>query len=300
MKIAGATVNGLKNSVLQKEFNSLFEKGYSQFQIRKIKILLSKFYNYALAQDLALKNPCVGVKVPTLSEARELSPDDTSALLFSQEEMEKIFKSTDGVNTGHYMYTILRIAFATGMRMGEILGLSFENIDLENKFIYVRKSLKRRRLYRADNTWYYDFILGAPKTKSSVRDIPIMENLEIDIEREKARDENAGKTVNAETPLFTTENFKFVGHDSARRAWNRILKRAGLRQEEGDNKRRRLHNARHTCATNLFNNSNNIQLVSKILGHSSTLITEKIYTHLTPQNLTAAMEKTNWLFDKND
>jgi integrase len=299
MKISNITVNELKTTALQKEFNEMFEKGLTRVQIGKVRALLNKFYNYAISQDWALKNPCAGTNIPASPEdaERENQPLNIAPLVFSDEELDRIFKSTEGKNTGRYMYAILRVAFTTGMRIGEILGLSFENVDLDKKRIYVRKSLKHQRIYEKDGTWRYSHALGATKTKSSVRDVPITESLlnvlREYIEREEALYAEAGKTITPETLLFTTENFKYLEYDSVRRAWTRILKRAGVRQEkEGDSKRRRLHNARHTFGSNLCNNGINMQTTASLMGHGSTKTTE-IYTHSTFEDMADAMEKTD-------
>jgi integrase len=309
MKIADMTLNAIKGPALQKEFNEMFkEKGYSSSQISNIRKLLRKFFAYAVFNKWSLENPCVGVKPPKKVVVREKKSalDNQTIFPLSLEEMRKVFGSVDGMNTSSYMLPLLRLAFATGLRKGEILGLSYGNIDFKNKLIYVRDALKEQKFHREDGTSYYKLVLDLPKNQPSVRDVDMMDEL-VDflkeyIEKEKLRYATANKIIDDNTLFFTTEAFNPINGRNLSRAWYRILARADLRQsiEDKEKGRQRFHNIRHTFATNLYASTRDSFYVSNQMGHESTRTTEKIYMHLIPQSRRDAINKMNWIFENGE
>lgn len=147
------------------------------------------------------------------------------------------------------------ISLYTGLRLGELLALKWENVDFENHIIYVK------------NTVYYKdkhFIYSSPKTKSSIRMIPIP-NFLISFLKSIKRTSKS---------MFVISNK--LGDPIIPRTYQRefaaILKKCGLSHQG-------FHSLRHTFATRAIECGMDVKSLADILGHSNPMITLKRYTH---------------------
>ncbi len=139
--ISNIPIKDIKSLKLQELYNKL-----SSGQAKKVYKLLNQFFKYAESQNYLFKNPNIAItlKKETKEINRIIADRKTKFQYFTKEEIPElleIFKSTQ-------YYDVVRFALGTGMRKGEILGLQWEDIDLNNKEIYVRHNLS----YMADIT----------------------------------------------------------------------------------------------------------------------------------------------------
>ena len=163
------------------------------------------------------------------------------------------------------------VAVATGMRQGELLALKWQDADLENAKLSVRRTLTRSggRL-----------LLGEPKTKKSRRTIYLTETavlaLREHLSRQVAQIETLGDLYRDEGLVFASEIGTLINPSNLRRrSFAPLLKRAGL-------PRIRFHDLRHTCATLLLSCDVHPKYVQEILGHSNIAITLDTYSHVMP------------------
>ena len=175
---------------------------------------------------------------------------------------------TAAANWEYYQY--FATLALTGIRRGEGLGLQWCDADLNitSPTLHIR-----RTAYKLDNgEWRFE----KPKTKRSDRVIALPISLALLLQR--MRDE---QEANAEWcgRQFSINDFIFVRPDGSlpdprylSKVFQRIVEGAGL-------KRIRLHDLRHTCATLLRKSGQPIEVISKMLGHASILVTLKIYDH---------------------
>jgi integrase len=172
---------------------------------------------------------------------------------------------------------LLATALYTGMRLSELLGLTWAEVDFEARLIRVRAQLSRARLGTPARR-------VAPKTRAAVRDIPLAPQLAAVLagERGRCRFAEDGDYVFA-TGLGTP----LAQRNVARTALARAARRAGL---DGDGQPRlRFHDLRHTFASHLIVDLRlDVCQVSRILGHARTAITLDVYTHLFEQARHAA------------
>ena len=149
------------------------------------------------------------------------------------------------------------IELATGLRRGELLGLKWEDIDLEQGIIHVR-----RQIARIDGE-----IVEAPlKTKNSYRSVSIGQDA-VEILREQQRKTNSEY-------VFPSPTGGPISPDSVLKMLHRVLKRAGLPEIH-------FHDMRHTFATMALQNGVDIKTVSGMLGHYSAGFTLDTYAHVT-------------------
>jgi integrase len=172
---------------------------------------------------------------------------------------------------------LLATALYTGMRLSEVLGLTWADVDLDVRLIRVRAQLSRAHLGAPARRI-------APKTRAAVRNIPLTPQLAALLESERrhthfASDDHYVFTTRHGTPLSQ--------RNVARTALARAAARAGL---DGQGRPPlRFHDLRHTFASHLIVDLRlDVCQVSRILGHARTAITLDVYTHLFEQARHAA------------
>ncbi|MCF3104521.1 site-specific integrase [Streptomyces roseoverticillatus] len=166
------------------------------------------------------------------------------------------------------LYAAFVLAASLGLRRGEILGLSWGDVDLDRRTLSVRSQLQRvqKELY-ADTT---------KNRRSRVIPLPLIciAPLRWQRLRQKAQQVAAGTDwLNDGDYVFTTRTGRPIEPRNLSRSFERIGQRAGL-------PRIRLHDARHGCASLLFAAGVQPRVVMEILGHSQIAVTMNVYTHV--------------------
>ena len=169
------------------------------------------------------------------------------------------------------METLYVLAVTTGLRQGELLGLKWDDVDLESELIRVRRTLVRHK---------GRLLLGEPKTKRSRRTVRLTETatkaLEEHLARQIAEIERLGDLYEDQGLVFATQRGTLVNPSNLRkRFFVPLLNKAGLPSI-------RFHDLRHTCATLLLSRNVNPKVVSEILGHATVAITLDTYSHVLP------------------
>lgn len=203
--------------------------------------------DFAIDQKLIAANPTDGCALPKLEhrEMKTLPAEQLASFLHEAKE--------NGVFEMYY------IELATGLRRGELLGLKWEDIDLERGTIQVRCQVAQIN----------GEVVEVPlKTKNSYR------TLSIGADAVEILKEQQAKT-NSEY-VFPSPTGGPISPDSILNMLHRVLKRAGLPQI-------RFHDMRHTFATLALQNGVDIKTVSGMLGHYSAGFTLDTYAHMTTQ-----------------
>ena len=220
-------------------------KGLSAKTVRNINQVISSAMDMAVRHKLILSNPTEGCELPKVEhrEMKTLPAEQLGAFLREAKE--------SGVYELYYM------DLATGLRRGELLGLKWEDIDLQNGIIHVR-----RQVARVDGE-----VKEMPlKTKNSYRNISISQDavaMLTEMEAHRSSDY-----------VFPSSTGGPISPDSVNNMLHRVLKRAGLPSI-------RFHDLRHTFATLALQNGVDIKTVSGMLGHFSAGFTLDTYAHVT-------------------
>lgn len=161
----------------------------------------------------------------------------------------------------HAMYeVIVNIAAYCGLRIGEILGLRFRDVDHEKRRLYVRQQVNRFAE------------VSVPKTDSGIRDVPMPESVSRLIEGYAAK---YGKANKADLLFVTDKLTPMVSPNIHNMAWRPLLKRAGLMD---GGKPYHFHALRHFTISFMIENGIPPATVSKLVGHSNVGITLAVYT----------------------
>ena len=163
------------------------------------------------------------------------------------------------------------------MRVVEFVALTWNDVDLGNRLIHVNKTAGSASVAKDGSVRYVMTSNTTPKTDKSNRVLPMSE---IVYKCFVALKESFGKT--GHVIATSTGNYVYHGHMNER--FHNILTRTGLYIESPNGDRNEalngVHTLRHTFASMLFNNGCSVKVVSELLGHSSTKITEDTYIHI--------------------
>lgn len=156
--------------------------------------------------------------------------------------------------------TLIEAAILTGARLGELAGLTWDNVDDEHNILHITRQLDTHS--RKDPTPRF----RSTKTDNSVRDIPVPSYLIDDMKR--LRDDG-------DVLVFYTQKNKPVNTSSASRYTHRMLKKLGI-----NNKNFHFHSFRHSHVALLLSQSVDIYAISRRLGHNNIRTTLQIYSYL--------------------
>lgn len=257
-------IKQLTYSSLQEFLNKLYAQGYSKNTLSRMKNIITHSLQMAVSPYKLLKiNPADNINVPKF--------DNVAAkknIIISLEDYNRILERFP---LGSSFYIPLQIAFNTGMRAGEVCGLTWDCVDLERKKISVEKIL----IFKTKQG--YDF--STPKTSNSIRTIDIGDTLaNILTEHKKWKEKNKidyGEYYNDNNFVCTKENGAFVTPTSLRY----LSKIVNMELQIEFN----FHALRHTHATILLEAGANIKEIQSRLGHSKFSTTMDIYSHVTPK-----------------
>ena len=227
---------------------------------RKMKIIMSSVFAFAVAEGFIDTNPCQNAKY------KKDTYDLTKFDYLTREQAIKLLEVTKEYTQ---LNTIIRLLLLTGMRIGELLSLDFRNdIDYEYNLIKINSTLSF-----AEGEWYAD----TTKTERSTRVIKvneaILDMIREEIKHREERKELCGDAWVETGFLFARVDGRNLDRSKVNGDFKKLLKANDLPPIH-------LHSLRHTFATLLIYLGNDTKAVSSALGHSQTQITNDTYVHI--------------------
>ena len=219
------------------------DEGLSQKTIKDILIVLKMILRFGVKNQM-IEYRQIDIKFPTERDKHSI---DILSRSRQRQIMEYVQSHFTFKNLGIYL------CLSSGMRIGEICALTWDDLDIENGVIHVRKTIQRIYIVEADRK-HTEVILDTPKTKNSIREIPMTKNLQKMIRPiKKVVNENFYVLTNDPTP---TEPRTY------RNYYRQFMQSLGLPAMK-------FHGLRHSFATRCIESKCDYKTVSVLLGHSN-------------------------------
>jgi len=238
------------------------EEGLAPATVRQIHAIVRKALDRAAVVGTVTRNVGALAKPPRVPkhEIEPLSAAQASALL--------------NAASGERLQALYVLSLTTGMRIGEVLGLRWADVDLEAGNLQVRHTLRH---HRKGGGW----ALGEPKSARSRRRIRLSSVAVAALRSHRARQAEERLALG---PAWENHDFVFADQKGTPIRVNNLRRRsfAGLLNKAELPPSTRLHDLRHTAATLLLLQNVHIKVVSELLGHASTSFTMDRYAHVLP------------------
>lgn len=227
---------------------------------RILKGCLSDYYERYNLKPIKFKN----IKVPMTREKR--------IKCFTESEQRKIENKLNLLR--HPKQIGILLTLYTGLRLGELLALTWEDVDLKKNLIYVGKTLYYRKS---------EIVVSTPKTSASIRTIPIPLFLQSMLREHKKRTKSEYLITNKYGKPIIPRTYQYE--------FSSLLKHAKVEH-------RGFHSLRHTFATRAIECGMDVKSLSEILGHANPTITLKRYAHSMLDYKKAMMNKIGKLYGR--
>ena len=288
LDISNMPIIKVKNNDISKDLLTL--TNYSNSTISKVKRLISKAFDIAITQNIITTNP---FKVDDLIIKVKSNKINKKIEALTLEEQNLFLNELS--HTDDKYKNIFYIALYTGMRIGEILALKKEDIDLKNKIIKVNKTITRDKNNKP--------ILGkTTKTYSSLRDVPIIKPLFPIL----------SDLISGVNNYLFLYNNSFISPNIINMHFKKLCKNANIKVFINPNKSIyhnneikkvnlktssvNTHMLRHTFATRCIESGMNALVLSKLLGHKKIEITLNVYTSVFNKFTIEEVDKINSIF----
>jgi len=264
----------------------MIENEYSHSSIKKIYNTLNACFRYAMEREDLIRSPMIGVVAPSsdseaIKEAKEMEP-------FTLYECKKFLdEAVRRHMNGSYVYRLglmFQLMLSTGIRTGEALALCWDDVDWENRTIYIWKTQVTSEEKNPDTGKNRKVAKIVKRTKNKRR-----RKIDLNESAYNALTELRKITGQYEY-IASTKSGELVTYANLYKVFHRVLNRIGLPL-------RGLHNLRHTFASQLFAKGVDAIVVSKILGHCSVTVTSDIYIHVLTEQKEAAVRVLDFLKD---
>lgn len=278
-------LKNVRPDMIQKLYNSMKKNQFSNSTLKLTVVVLHNMFEQAYKNGMILKNPVTLVPTPKVET-------NNTARAMELEEQKLFIKYAENSD----IYDICEIFLYTGLRSGELRGLEWKDIDFNKKLIHVTGTL----YYSKETGWRK----GKPKTKTSKRDIPMLDNVEHLLKKRKRQQmenklylgDKFESVKGFENLVFTRSNGSPIKAAVLNYKLNRIQEQ--IRKDGNEIERITPHTLRHTFATRCIENGIPPQVLKVILGHSTLAMTMDLYAHVLPNTRTKEMQKIANIFGR--
>lgn len=287
-QIGHIALKDLRTDHLQQLYNEKFKSGrtdgsggLSAGSIKRMHNLLHGSLRQAMQNDLVIRNVSEATTLPKQEkkQIRILSVDEHSEFMkaLSEERLKALFM----------------LELGTGARQGELLAIRWQDINLDEGIMQIKRSLRRVKVDGLGST-KTKLIFQVPKTEAGKRIIPLPDQIVAELrehsDRQTIEKQIAGELYEDNELAFCTELGMPIDPRNLRKIFYRVSKKAGVSGVT-------FHALRHSYATRLLEANEHPKVVQEILGHSDITMTLNTYSHVMPEIKKAAAEKINFLFE---
>lgn len=283
----------IKQLHIRKFYSELVDKGLSANTIKLYHNLINPTLELAVDSDIIRKNPAKDCKKGIGGTKRERK----SMAISEQERMLDFIKNTDKYSL---YYPMIIFALSTGLRVGELTGLRWADVDMKENVVHIRQQLIYKNL--GDGCKFH---IQNLKTEAGRRDIPLTENARKSLIRQKELHLLLGKAMKQQEVegisdfVFTNTQGKPYAVNAVNFALDHIVKSYNKMEGAQAAKEHRqpellphvsAHILRHTACTRLAESGLEPKVLQYIMGHANVSVTLDVYTHLDFTKIQEKME----------
>ena len=289
-ELGKSKLSSLSIDQLQRFFNKK-QKQLSPKSLRNIYNMLHNCLEQAIINKHLTYNPLHGVKLPPV-----LKKDITILSLSDQNILHSAVISSNTPAAFGIIFTL-----STGLRLGELIGLQWSDLDFANHSIHIRRTVGR--LLKVDESGNLiekrtgvpttEIVTRSPKSKTAQRNIPLFPAIWRDLMSYRNRQQEMlqveGLLLTPSTPIFSTTSGTIYEPRTYEDLFKRTLKSANLPNIN-------FHALRHTFATRALEAGMDIKVLSSILGHAQASTTLNLYAHTLPDHKKDSMDKMGFFY----
>lgn len=276
-------------------YNSILDSGLSISTVDNIHSVIHPALQMAVRDNVIRINPSDGAMAELKKKTRRTSGIRHALTI----EEERAFLDYIDNNPKEIRWVpILTFLFGTGCRIGEVIGLRWDDIDMEKRIININHNVTYYP--RSENSYKCTFEVSTPKTDSGSRDVPMLDRVYDALLLEKKNQRMFGYICNAKIDGMT--NFVFCNRNGSIHnpgSLNKVIKRivSDYNAKEIIEARRQgrepiivprfsCHITRHTFCSRLCENETSIKVIQEIMGHKDYQTTMNVYAEISEQKKT--------------
>lgn len=292
------TLNTIKYSNIQKLYADMIGTAGLKFStVQGVNSILGQMFAIAVKDNIIRLNPVDGV-AQEVKKMFDIQATKRHAL--TEMEQERLIYYVYHAKTYQRWATLITVLLGTGMRIGEALGLTWNDCDFKKGVIYVSHAL----LYKEDEEGKYEYRISATKTPAGMRMIPMFSEVRkalLTIQAEKRAVGHEPFVVDGYTDfIFLNNNGKVFTPATVYDALQNIMtacnreeffKAASEKREPCYLPKFSAHILRHTFCTRLCEVESNLKIVQDIMGHKSFRTTMDVYNEATTVKKVASFKE---------
>ena len=305
-------IQDVKKSNILDFYNFLStERHYKNSTINMIQNVLFPAFQMAVDDEIIIKNPC---KDCTKDYQKN---DSKEKVALTNEEQEIFLKFVETSNVYKRYYPMFLIAFETGLRCGELLGLTWDDINYEDGYIDINHQMLYRKL-----DGHYQYLITDLKSKAAKRQLPLNDRIERALKLQKQWQWEQGinrfpeKTItvkgynmsNRGNLIFTSKAgtpYKGVTIDRALVSIIRDYNYSVLNVSKVIGEKPKflphlsIHMLRHTACTNWARKGMDVKVLQYIMGHANIQVTMDVYNHVSMERVQEEAKRMYQVQDKD-
>ena len=283
-------IGSIKYSDIKKFYNSLIlEKKFKPNSMEIINTILHPVFTMAVRDGYIRTNPSDGV-MAEIKKSHNWEKPKRHALI---EEQQALFIDflTESKTYNHWL-PLMTVFLGTGCRVGELIGLTWDDCDFTEGIITINHNL----VYRQQDSGKCEMHITTPKTESGKRIVPMFEAVRKALLQEKKEQMRNGfnsTIIDGYSGFVFTNRCGYVHNpQTINRAIKRIYTACNEQEIERAKKEHRqpvliphfsVHNLRHTFCTRFCENETDLKIIQEIMGHSDITTTMNIYNEATKE-----------------
>ncbi len=281
-------IASIRYSTIKAFFNQLIDaQGFKPNSVEIIHTILHPVFTLAIRDGYIRSNPTDGI-IREMKRAHDWEKPKRHALTEEQQRLFVEYLSTSEIYA-HWL-PLFTVFLGTGCRVGELIGLRWQDCDFTNGIISINHNL----IYRLQDNGKCEFHITTPKTSAGCRNVPMLHEVRDALMTERVRQLAEGYCIDE---IDGYSGFCFsnrLRHVHSPHALNRALERIRLACNEQEAERAKkeqrepiviphfsVHNLRHTFCTRFCENETNIKVIQEIMGHADVQTTMNVYAEAT-------------------